>query len=68
VRIRALVYIAGAGFSLSPGDETDRFPPDEAIRLVAKRAAVMVDAVPSIQTAVLENLRIETRKPKRSRR
>lgn len=52
MRIRATVHIAGAGFSLAPGDETDIFPEAEAMRLVAKNAAVLVDAAPVIERAV----------------
>jgi len=52
VRIRALVHIAGPGFALGPGDETDLFPDADAARLVAKRAAVLVDVAPQIERAV----------------
>ena len=62
MRIRALIHIAGAGFSLSPGDVTERFPPDEALRLVASRAAVLADPIPDMEMAVIENLKTETRK------
>lgn len=41
--VRALVSIAGADFSLAPGDETDRFSPAEAMRLVNSRAAELVE-------------------------
>ena len=62
MKIRALVHIAGEGLSLCPGDETDKFSDDLALKLVAKRAAVMVDAIPRVETAVMENVRTETRK------
>lgn len=65
MKIRALVHIAGEGLSLCPGDETDQFSNELAIRLVAKGAAVMVDAIPRVETAVVENIRAETRKGKR---
>lgn len=40
--IRMTTSIAGAGFDLHPGDETDRFPADEALRLIAAEYAVPV--------------------------
>lgn len=52
MRIRATVHIAGEGFALSPGDETDRFSDSEATRLCAKNAAVLVDPRPEIERAV----------------
>lgn len=52
MKIRALVHIAGEGFALGPGDITDRFPDAEAMRLVAKNAAVLVDPQPVIERAV----------------
>lgn len=52
MRIRALVHIAGPGFALGPGDETEHFADDEALRLVKKNAAVLVDPAPAIETAV----------------
>lgn len=61
MRIRALVHIAGHGFSLAPGDTTDQFPEAEAMRLVAKNAAVLVDAAPAVETAVDQPPAMETR-------
>lgn len=52
MKIRATVHIAGAGFSLAPGDVTDRFPEAEALRLIAKNAAVLVDHAPAVERAV----------------
>lgn len=52
MKIRALVHIAGNGFALAPGDETDQFPDADAMRLVAKNAAVLVDAGPKIEKAI----------------
>jgi hypothetical protein len=70
VRIRALVHIAGPGFNLGPGDETDQFPEDQAMRLVAKNAAVAVDVKPPVERAVVEPTALETRDeaPKRGRK
>lgn len=62
MRIRALVHIAGADFALGPGDETDRFTDDEAMRLVKKNAAVLVSAAPHVETAIVIDPAIETRK------
>lgn len=62
MRIRALVHIAGADFALGPGDETERFTDDEAMRLVKKNAAVMVSVDPPVETAVVADPAIETRK------
>ncbi len=42
--VRALVSIAGADFSLAPGDVTDRFSPEEAMRLVNSRAMELVES------------------------
>lgn len=61
LRIRALVHIAGANFAFAPGDETDHFTDAEALRLVAKNAAVMVDAAKPIETAVAFVPAIEAR-------
>jgi hypothetical protein len=68
MRIRALVHIAGAGVNLGPGDESDHFTDAEAMRLVAKNAAVLVDAGPKIERAVEPQVAVETRgrKGKRS--
>lgn len=52
MRIRALVHIAGEGFALAPGDETEQFSDDEAMRLVRKNAAALVDPSPAIETMV----------------
>ncbi len=40
MKIRMLVGMAGAGFSLSPGDETERFSAGETERLIAAGYAV----------------------------
>jgi len=67
MRIRALVHIAGANFHLGPGDETDRFPADEAMRLVKKNAAVLVDAGAPVETTDAVDTALETRKRGRKR-
>jgi hypothetical protein len=61
MRIRALVHIAGPGFNLGPGDETDEFPADQAMRLVAKNAAVAVEVAKPIERAVEEPVALEKR-------
>ncbi len=65
MRIRATVHIAGEGFALSPGDETDIFPEAEALRLVAKNAAVLVGSVKQVEIAVaVDPPSLETREEK----
>ena len=44
MKIKMLVSMAGVDFALSPGDETDRFPDDEAKHLVEVGYAVPVAA------------------------
>jgi hypothetical protein len=61
MRIRALVHIAGNGFHLGPGDETDQFTEADAMRLVAKNAAVLVVAGPKVERMVEEPVALETR-------
>lgn len=51
VRIRMLVGISGMDFSLSPGDETERFSRAEAIRLIESGQAAPV-AEPKVEKAV----------------
>ena len=63
MRIRALVHIAGAGFALAPGDETEIFSDADATRLVAKNAAVLVSASKPIEVAVEAAPAMETRAP-----
>lgn len=61
MRIRALVHIAGAGFALAPGDETEIFSDADATRLVAKNAAVLVVPKKPVEVAVEVVPAIETR-------
>jgi len=63
MKIRMLVSIAGAGFALSAGDETDRFSDAEAVRLIEFGAAVPVTDE-QIERTVKPEAR-ETRKGKR---
>jgi hypothetical protein len=42
MKVRMLTSIAGVDFSLSPGDETERFSDDEAARFIAAGFAVPV--------------------------
>lgn len=44
MKIRMMQGISGADFSLSPGDETERFSDDEAGRLIAAGVAEAVAA------------------------
>lgn len=45
MKIKMLVSISGAGFALSRGDETERFPEKDALNLIKSGAAVVVDGV-----------------------
>jgi len=60
--IRMTTSVAGAGFDLHPGDETDRFSAEEARRLIAADYAVPV-AEPQIERAVAVDVALETRAP-----
>lgn len=51
MKIRMLVGVAGADFSLSPGDETDRFSAKEAARMIKAGSAVPVTK-PKLEKAV----------------
>jgi hypothetical protein len=42
MKIRMTVGMAGIDYSLSPGDETDQFGNDEAVRLIDAGYAVQV--------------------------
>lgn len=42
MKIKLLTGFAGADFSLSPGDETDRFSDGEAVRMIEAGYAVPV--------------------------
>lgn len=48
MKLKMLVSIAGADFSLSPKDVTDRFSGDEARRLIDAGFAVEVTDAPSV--------------------
>ncbi|MBS7545112.1 hypothetical protein [Ancylobacter oerskovii] len=54
MKIKMLTSLAGVGFALAPGDETDRFPDAEARRMVEAGYAVPVAE---------EKREIATRKP-----
>lgn len=64
MKLRILGSIAGADFSLNPGDVTERFSTAEAIRLIAAGEAVPVDPVPQIETADRLEVSRETRRKK----
>lgn len=51
MKIRMLVSLAGADFSVNPGEETSRFTAAEAARLVASGQAVPVIDGPVVETA-----------------
>jgi len=59
MKIKMLTGIAGTDFSLSPGDETEQFSDEEAIRLIAAEYAVPVSK-PDTEKAVAKPAR-ETR-------
>lgn len=59
MKIKMLVSISGAGFSLSRGDETERFPENDALNLIKTGAAVLV-ADSSNETAVTGTQATET--------
>lgn len=61
MRIRALVHIAGDGFAVGPGEEITTLSDADAMRLVAKNAAVLVDAGPKVERAVEPQVAVETR-------
>lgn len=62
MKLKILVGMAGADFSLSPGDETDRFTGEEAQRIIAAGYAVPV-AARAVERAVAP-APAETRAPK----
>lgn len=64
MKIRVLVSLAGADYSLNPGDETSRFTPAEAVRLISSGAAVAVNDGQFIETADRIEPARETRRKK----
>lgn len=59
MKIKMLVSISGAGFALSRGDETQRFPEKDALNLIVSGAAVVVADV-GYETASAGNKTTET--------
>lgn len=59
MKIKMLMSIAGAGFSLSRGDVTERFSESEAINLIERESAVPVTGV-DYETTVADRLGTET--------
>lgn len=59
MKIKMLVSISGAGFSLSRGDETERFPENDALSLIKSGAAVLAIGA-SYETATTVNQGTET--------
>ena len=45
MKIKMLASFAGADFTLSPGDETDRFSKAEAVRMIEAGYAIPVPGV-----------------------
>lgn len=64
--IRMTTSIVGAGFDLHPGDETERFPDAEAMRMIVAGYAVAFADAP-VERAVLDPV-METRAPQGKRR
>jgi F-type H+-transporting ATPase subunit b len=61
MKLKMLVGMAGADYSLSPGEETERFSGKEAARLIdAAYAVPVVDQ--KIERAVKKNADVEQRK------
>lgn len=58
MKIRMLASMAGADFALSPGDETDRFGDDEALRIIAAGYAT---PVADVETAAVKTSTRERR-------
>lgn len=63
MKIRMLTGIVGVGFSLAPGEDTERFSNNEAIRMIERGIAVPT-AETTIETTTLEPV---TEKRTRSR-
>lgn len=59
MKIKMLVSISGAGFALSRGDETERFPENDALNLIKSGAAMVVDGV-GYEGAVMGSQATET--------
>ena len=64
VLLGALGVFITKDFGLSPGEETDRFSAEEAIRMIASGAAVPADPIPDLETAVRAVVNRETRRRK----
>lgn len=66
MKLKMSVYTAGSDYLLSPGDITDRFPEAEALRLIARGYATLVEDQP--ERAVKVPLSAETRPARGKRR
>lgn len=64
--LRITTSVAGPGFDLHPGDETDRFCGDEAVRLIAAEYAVPV-TTQNIERAIAVDPAIERRRGRHRR-
>ena len=56
MKIKMTTSMAGTDYSLSRGDETDRFDDDEALRLIEAGYAVFIDEV-KIERAVSKKIK-----------
>jgi hypothetical protein len=66
MKLKMSSYTAGSDFALAPGDVTDRFPDAEALRLIEKGYATLVEAEP--ERTVKVQPAAETRAPRSKRR
>lgn len=66
MKLKMSTYTAGSDFVLAPGDVTDRFPDAEALRLIEKGYATLVEAEP--ERAIKVRPAAETRAPRGKRR
>ncbi len=60
MKLRILIAMAGVDFSLSPGDETERFDGEEATSVINAGYAVPVADTP-VEKAVKKSVAKETR-------
>lgn len=59
MKLKMSVHTAGSDFALAPGDVTDRFPDQEALRLIERGYATLVEKKP--ERAVKVRADVETR-------
>jgi hypothetical protein len=66
MKLKMSVYTAGTDFALAPGDVTDRFPDAEALRLIERGYATLVEEEP--ERAVKVRPVAETRPARKGKR